>query len=241
MPSILDKALSVEDIPAYPKGVLYSPFGDGKTQFCADAPNPVWIDFERSYETLRAIGKNDIPVFRPRKFSEATEFAREAAKKFDNIIVDTVSSMQVMYMNEYLDKQVADSNGRRQKYLRYQGDYNYATNELTDFFLTMQNAECGVIFIAHEKIYFREDADGNPTTTISKIVPDLTPAVRSGLGKFVNVIAYLEKDPGSSIKPSVGRKLYLNKTATIMAKNRLGIQEQFLINPKFTDVFKGAV
>jgi hypothetical protein len=150
--------------------------------------------------------------------------------------------MQVMYMNEYLEKMVDEAkkkNRVRDKYDRYQGDYNHATNELTDFWLTLQQANCGIVFIAHEKIYYKEDEDGNPTSVINRIVPDLTPAVRDSIKKFINVVAYLEKTPGNAIKKEDVRKLYVNKTNTIMAKNRLGITQPFLENPKFNDIFKG--
>lgn len=232
--SLLDKAKPLSEEVPWIKMVLYGAPGVGKTYWAAQAPEPVFIDFERSTETLRSVLElKDVPVFRPETFKEVMKFVEEVAKtkKFSTIIFDTVSSMQTFYMREYMIE-VEKKGGGRDRFLPYQGDYRYATNELTDLWWYCQNMDANVIFIAHEKVV--ENDQGN----IAAIYPLLTPAVRDALSQFINVIGYMEKKT-NAVSKTVERNLYLNSTNTILAKNRLGITDQSIKNPKFGDLFNG--
>lgn len=233
---ILDEAQPVGDTEPYIKMLLHSDPGVGKTYWAANAPDPCFEDFERSTETLRKVEKfKDIPVFRPKNFAKAKEFAMEAVKKYGTVIFDTVSSMQVMYMNEYMEKIEKLEKSKkpdRNRWMPYQGDYRHATNELTDFWLTLQRADCHIIFLAHTKLLTNDEGQ-----TVGK-VPMLSPAVKDSLAQFVNVVAYMEKKTtGMGDKRSTDRYMYFNSTNIIQAKNRLGIQEEFVKNPKFEEIF----
>lgn len=232
MTSILDLAKPLEDETPWIKMVLHGRPGVGKTFFAAKAPDPVFIDFERSTETLRHAGMTKVPVVRPKTFKQVRDFVKEAPKKFGTIVFDTVSSMQTFYMREYMIEVEKKQSGR-DKFLPYQGDYRYATNELTDLWLELQEMACNVIFIAHSKEI--ENENGN----VIGIVPLLTPAVRDAISQFINVIGYLEAKTNPVAK-TTDRNLYLNSTNVILAKNRLGITEPFIKNPKFEDIFNGS-
>jgi hypothetical protein len=241
LPSVLDLALPISEIPQYVKMLHYSDTGAGKTQFAYGAPNPTWIDFERSFETLRTLSDGDkVKVLMPTSFDQVKKYVADAIKVFDTIVFDTISSMQVFYMNEFVAEMVADTTlpKRNDKYVRYEGDYNYATNELTDFFLMLQNAPVNIIFNAHSKVIYTKNDKGQDTTTIYKIMPDITPAVWGKIKAFVNVVAYTEKLTVLGKPDEPIRKMYLNSTNQIQAKNRLGIQKQSIDNPTFKDVFK---
>lgn len=226
--TILDKAKPVSDDEPYIKAVIHGGPGVGKTYFAASAPNPVFIDWERSTETLRYSTEfKDTPVFRPTHFKEVWDFVKEAPKKYSTVVLDTATSMQVAYNTEYMEG--VEKATKRDKYLPYQGDFRRGANELTDFFLTLQEMPINLIVITHSD-YIRDEE----TKKVISIEPLLTPAVKKNLSAFINVIAYLEK---KSVLGKPERTMYLNSTHLIMAKNRLGITAESIKNPTFQGVF----
>lgn len=231
MADILDRAQPLDDEFPYIKLLLHGDAGAGKTHFSSFAPNPVWMDWERSSETLRTIPeKSGTPIFRPKSFAEVREFTRAAPKKYETLVLDTMTTAQIFYMREYMKNAVANSQGRRTNVFdTYQGDYRIATAELTDWFLELQEMPMHVICIAHSNYVLNDDG------VLVKIEPQLTMRVRKNLEAFINVIGYLERK--SSITGAAERKLYVNPTGIIVAKNRLGIQETSIKDPSFESLF----
>lgn len=233
---ILDKAVLLQEQTPYVKMVLHGSEGVGKTTFTADAPNPTYVDFERSTDTLEGDERyKQIPVLHPNgvdiKMKDVFAYTKAAVGKYSTIIFDTVTSMQIFYMNEYM-QEIERKNSSRDKYIRYQGDFNYATNELTDFFLFLQNAPINVIFNAHSDFITNEEG------RLVQIRPSLTPRVWGNLRAFISVVAYYEKiTSGVGANAKTERRLYLNPTNTITAKNRLRIQETYITNPTFKELF----
>jgi hypothetical protein len=237
---ILDKAVKLHESQPYVKMVLHGAEGVGKTTFTADAPNPTFVDFERSTDTLAHDDRyKEIPVLRPGlqedgsvvRMKDVFAYAKAVIGKYDTIIFDTVTSMQIFYMNEYM-ADIEKKNSNRDKYIRFQGDYGYATNELTDFFLFLQNAPINVIFNAHS------DFERNEENRLVAIRPSLTPRVWGNLRAFISVVAYYEKiTTGMGDKAKTERRLYLNSTNVITAKNRLQIKETYIVDPTFKELF----
>lgn len=238
--SILNQARSLADEPPFIKAIIYGAEGAGKTYFSGSAPKPIWIDFERSSETLRSVEHlKNTKVFRPKRFDDVREFFREASKQYETIVIDTITTMQVFYMREYMAEQeeatkTKSGSQKRDKFLSYQGDFRYATAELTDFFLELQEAPVNVIMLAHVKEMYKKVEDN---MVIDTIRPEMTPAVWSAVRAFVNVVGYLERTTNGVTK-RVDRRLYLNSTNIIQAKNRLGIDTESVLNPDFKELFK---
>ena len=88
-----------------------------------------------------------------------------------------------------------------------------------------------MVIIGHERI-FRDAESGR----ITGIVPDITPRLQQAVTRLVNIVGYMEAEP-SQIK-GVTRKLYVNRTKVIEAKNRLNIQEVFIENPEWKEIFQ---
>lgn len=237
---ILDEAETVSESTPYVKAVIHGDTGVGKTEFSASAPKPTWIDFERSSDTLRAKPEfADIKIYRPPTWKKAFEYSQAAVGVYETLVFDTVTSMQIKYMNEYMVKMEEDSKKSgyrgqpRERFVRFQQDFNYATNELTAFFLFLQEAPINVIFCAHSDFIRNEEG------SLVKIQPALTPRVWGNLKAFISVVAYLEKvTTGVGANQKTVRRLYLNPTNSIVAKNRLGISDTFIENPNFKELFK---
>lgn len=232
---LLDQVKPVKDTAYYIKLLLYGPSGAGKTRFAAEAPNPVWIDVERSTETFRNIPEySDIPVFRPKSFTDIDQFCREVVRKkaYDTIVIDTIGRVQNNQIVENLEEVTKDGKGgrKRSQYMPLWGDYRESTNIIDPLFVFLQEADIHVIIIAHDRIDMDPD-----TKSVVRISPDLTPTLAGALIGLINVVGYLEVV--STITGTRERKLTINPINKIEAKNRLNIQEASIKQPTFKGIF----
>jgi hypothetical protein len=234
---LLDRIQLIRETDYYVKLLLFGRYGAGKTRFAADAPNPVWVDTERSAETFRRIPElADTPLFVPTSFEEMFEFCREVVKKkaYETIVIDTIGRAQDDQIQTDIkrDAQVPGKPGtyKRDIYLPVWGDYRISTNKIDEMFMFLQKAPIHVIIIAHERI----DIDPK-TQEIIRITPDITPTLKKSIMGLINIAAFMEVE--TDIRGNRVRKLTVNPYERIEAKNRLNIQEPSIKNPNFKDIF----
>lgn len=227
---MINGSTPIKDKEVFVKALIYGQAGAGKTRFCADSPNPMWFDFESSTETLRHWKEYEhLPVKRPKDVDELRKDVESAVKdsEIDTIVIDTITTSLDYYLRQRMDA-VA---GKRDKYTLYEADYKYATQVYTDLFGFLQDQPINVLIIGHERI-FRDTESGR----VTGIVPDITPRLQQAVTRLVNVVGYMEVEP--SQHKGATRRLYLNRTKVIEAKNRLNIQETFVENPHFKEIFQ---
>ena len=216
------------------KAFIYGEGGAGKTRFVADAPKPWWFDWESSTETLLHWPEyKHIATDRTTNFPDVKSFAdivRKAVRdpEIETIVLDSMTSALFAFMEDYME-----SLGRKDEFKRADSDYGYATNVFTKLFSILSRAKINVVIIGHERYDYSGERDAR---FVSRIYPDLTPRIGQALIRLVNVVGYLQARPGTSQR-STERKLYLNPTSLIVAKNRLNIQDTFLTNPTWKEVF----
>jgi len=226
---MLNDAQPVKEREVYIKALIYGQAGAGKTRFCADAPKPQWFDFESSTETLRHWPEFETtPVKTPKDVEELRRDIIHSIKDPDieTVVIDSITTSLDYYLRRRMDSVAA----KRDKYTLYEADYKYATQVFTDLFGFLQEAPINVVIIGHERI-FRD----NDTGTVTGIVPDVTPRLQQAVTRLVNVVGYMEVEPSMQKGPT--RKLYLNRTKVIEAKNRLNIQEVYVTNPEWKEIF----
>lgn len=233
---IWEKAKSVDETPALVKMLLYGPPGVGKTRFCVDAPDPIWIDFERSTETLRWIDRGDIKAIRPANRKEFLELIKTVHQtEYKTLVIDSVSQQQDIHLAEEMIDIEKKSGGRRSRYLPLYQEFRISTEEMKEAFRILQETPINVVVIAHDRSVYRTDPDSGDQRLI-RIMPDMTPRVNDAISRLINVIAYYDREV--NLKQEVTRKLYVNSTGLILAKNRLNIQQTFLTNPSWKDLVK---
>lgn len=231
-----ERAQSVNETPSLVKLLLYGPPGVGKTAFCADAPNPVWIDFERSTETLRWMGRGDIKAIKPKDRAEFLELIRSIHHTdYETLVIDSVSQQQDIHLAEEMIDIEKKSSGRRSRYLPLFQEFRVSTEEMKEAFRILQDLPINVVVIAHDRIYLRTDSDTGDQRPVA-IRPDMTPRVNDAISRLINVVGYMDREV--NLKGEVSRKLYVNSTKLILAKNRLNIQQQYLENPTWKDLVK---
>lgn len=229
----------VKDTKAYVKLLIYGHGGAGKTRFCADAPSPYWFDTERSTETLRNWPEySHIPVKIPKDVDELRSDVTKLVKdpEVETIVLDSMTTMHDHFMRVRAHELVANARVHyNDPYAFRDADYKYATQVFTDLFDFLQHAPINVVLIGHERREYTL-AEDKRTRILDGIYPDITPRLQDSVTRLVNVVAYMEVKPSQQKERT--RKLYLNPTGLIEAKNRLNIQETFLTNPSWNDVFK---
>lgn len=211
------------------KALIYGQAGSGKTRFAADSPKPFWFDFESSSETLRHWPEyRDTPCKKPRDIDELRRDIQQAIldPDIDTVVIDSITTSLDYYLRQRMERVAA----KRDKYELYEADYKYATQVFTDLFGFLQDAPIHVVIIGHERT-FRDPESGHVTS----IVPDVTPRLQQAVTRLVNVVGYLEIRTSSQKGNS--RRLYVNRTNTIEAKNRLNIQETYIENPNWKELF----
>lgn len=233
---ILDLAKPVDEYLDRVKALIYGKQGTGKTQLASDAPNPVWVDFEKSTETLRNIGKGHIPTLRPKNMSDFEKFIGEAVKDsspYETIVIDTANSLQVFQMLEHM--MVAAKGSNRDVDLPYQSDYRKSTAQLARIFHDLHHCDKHVVVLCQERIYTERLESGKER--VIAIRPDLTKRFADLVEQMLNVVAYLDKSSSTLGSSPVKRTLYLNPSGNIFAKNRLGIEAIKKENPTFKSIF----
>jgi phage nucleotide-binding protein len=224
-------AKSIGETPALIKLLLYGGPGVGKTRFCAESPSPVWIDFERSTETLRWMGKGDIKSIVPKSRKEYLELIQSIHQtEYKTLVIDSISQQQDVFLAQEMLN--IEQKTKRSRYLPLFQEFRISTEEMKESFRILQNLPINVVIVAHDRLIYKNEDDGNLKPV--KIVPDVTPRVGDAISRLINVIAYMDVE--RSLKGEVNRKLYVNSVGLFQAKNRLNIQEPFLLNPKWGDL-----
>ena len=235
----LSKAKSIDDYPYSSKVLIYGMYGSGKTQFASTFPNPFWIDFEKSTDTLSKIGLGNIKGLRPKSMKEVEEHIEALCKDsspYDTIVIDTANSLQMFQMREYMLKVVGD---KRDQDMPAQMDYRKSTNQLSRIFSDLQSCNKNVVILCQQRIVTEKRDDG--TYRIVGYKPDLTERLAELVGAVISNVFYLEKTPGIGSTSGPKWKMFINPSNTYkVVKNRLGRQEQFIENPTYHNIF-GAI
>lgn len=224
----------VNELPHYVKLLLYGQAGAGKTKFCADAPSPYWFDSESSTETLRHWPEyRDIPVKVVDNVDNLKADVNACIRNPDvkTVVIDSMTTIHDFVLREYVRKRA--TGGNKDPNELYDSDYKYVTQVFTDIFGFLQRASINVVLIGHERKEMTSVERGQPPR-LTGIFPDITPRLQQAVTRLVNVVAYMEAEPGQK---GLKRKLYLNRTNIIEAKNRLNIQDIYVSDPTWKEIF----
>lgn len=238
---VLDNVQRVSETAPYVKLLLYGPPGSGKTSFAAQAPRPLFLDFERSTEVLRYTpGYENTEVLVPKSVADFHAAIKDApGAGFETIVIDSISQLQDFQLEKHMAEKFKDKKGDIKRYLPLFQEFRISTEVMKEAFRILQGMDINVILVAHARTHTekRESAAGETVDRPVAIGPEMTPRVNEAARRLLNVLAYYEKEY-NAIKKETVRKLYLNDSGLIRAKNRLGIQEIYLENPSWKTLFK---
>ena len=226
---------TVKDKKRYIKLLIYGPPGVGKTTFVADAPKPIFIDFEDSTETLRGGPREDTPVINdPKQVGDSGAVLRFVQSKevlqYETIVLDTISSMYDTFLMHWMTSPKVQRRSGSDRHIAQQYDFRKITNVLKEIFYELQNLPINVVLIAHEKELVDPD-----TNQVLQIRPQLPPAAEKSVERLINEVYYMEKKV-SGLK-GTNRILHVDSQGKILAKNRSRLTEATIENPTWKEVF----
>lgn len=156
------------------KMLLYGDPGVGKTRFSATAPNPIFLEFDPEGEL--SIIDSGLPLFVIKSMVElrrAWGWVWKHQKEFDTIVVDSVTNLQRLGVDEIVDPTQLDVEQR---------DWGRSFRQMRGLIMGLTKIKKNVIFICSER--FRDDK----IRTLKIAVPNVTPSVASLLNDHCRVI-----------------------------------------------------
>jgi hypothetical protein len=241
------KPLTLDEIRWFVKVLLYGPEGEGKTFWVADnCPKPaVWIDFERSSdtikkaaETIRPSWKNDIeviPVTPANDPKEVRDFITNIGKtKFKTVCFDTLSTSQTFQLNHWMTK-----GGGKTDQMPEWKDYRWSTTLFSRMLMDLQHANLNVVIVGHEQIYWEGEGDARRKVEVG---PAVTPALHAAVKQLVSGVIRLQNK--ATTKVVAGKSVTETKSTMLVrrkglyvAKNRYGLLEPEIENPTWDNLF----
>lgn len=225
-------ALSIQKIAdrdEFVRLLVYGAQGVGKTTWAASAPNPVFLDYENSSETLRGTPLENVPLAGTRKELANPDNVLDFIKSnnpYDTYIIDSVTSMNDTLLMEHM-RGVSG----RDKDLALFGDFRKMNNVLKRIFYELITVKKNVVLIAHQKTW--RDTE---TNKVLEYRPRLPPEAEDAITRLVNEVFYLETK--NSLKGPANRILHVDSQGKILAKNRrANLQVQSLENSEWKDVY----
>jgi len=243
------KPLTLDEIEWFVKVLLYGPEGEGKTFWIADnCPKPaVWIDFERSSdtikraaETIRPSWKTDIevvPVTPKDNPNDVRDFVKNIEKtKFKTLAFDTLSTSQTFQLNHWMTtgKQKGEKGGMPEW-----TDYRWSTTIFNRMLMDLQHAAINVVVVGHEQTYWEGEGESRRRVEIG---PSVTPALHASVKQLVSGVIRLQNKTtqkvvaGKSVSETKSTMLVRRKGLYI-AKNRYGLTSQEIEDPTWDKLF----
>lgn len=185
----------VKDITRALSMCVYGRSGSGKTTFAASAPGPILYIDVRDEGTASISDVEDLDVLEVEEFADIEEaywWIRKHPKKYKTVILDTVSQLQSMIV-----QQVAGNNKKGKKAgdwgsmtKKDWGDVAAVMKEWLGNYRDLTSLGINVIFIAQDRTFnLSDEEEANDTLLAPEIGPALSPAVAKSLNASVSVLA----------------------------------------------------
>lgn len=183
----------IGDIKRATSMCIYGRSGSGKTTFAASAPGPILYIDVKDEGTASIADVKGIKVFEVEEFADFEDvywYLHENPKKFKTVIIDTVTQLQTMIVNEVGSKnkkRPGDWGSMSQK------DWGNVAAKLKEWlgnFRDLTARGMNVIFIAQDRTFnLSEEENENTSMLAPEIGPALSPSVVKALNASVSVLA----------------------------------------------------
>lgn len=219
-----------------PKVMITGLSGAGKSYLASTLPKALFLDIEGG---LSFLDVTKTPVTSADELmQDLLELFQATKQEYKYIVIDSVDWL----VNLFAAKTSGAGQGKTLTQLmesatltlnKSQGGYgngkqvleNYIRNTLVKFLNMLNRKGYGIILIAHAEKKSLMDSDG---TNIDRIAPKMDINSMNVFVEWVDNLFYIKRDDDGT------RHLIVNPTDVIMAKNRMGLEEdEFLMDDKF--------
>ena len=219
-----------------PKVMITGLSGAGKSYLAATLPDALFLDIEGGLSYLD-VARTPVATA-DELMADLLELFKASKQEYKYIVIDSVDWL----VNLFAAKTSGAGQGKTLEQLmesatltlnKSQGGYgngkqvleNYIRNTLVKFLNMLNRKGYGIILIAHADKKTLLDSDG---TNIDRIAPKMDVNSMNVFVEWVDNLFYIKRDDDGT------RHLIVNPTDVIMAKNRMGIQEEeFVMDEKF--------
>jgi len=196
------------------KILVYGEPGVGKTVYASTAPKPLFIDTEKGMASI----PKKLDFVSINNFEEFNELLRdivenpEPYKKYETLVVDSVSELQRRSLDTILNQAVKDNISRDPNLVTF-ADWGKNTQEMRRALRLLRDLgdKFNIVLTALSK---EVETDGQ-----LKERPDLTPALFGSLNSYVDVMGYLLAKADE--KMEITRYLIFTNTEKFFAKTRI--------------------
>ena len=219
-----------------PKVMITGLSGAGKSYLASTLPKALFLDIEGGLSFLD-VAKTPVSTA-DELMADLLELFKATKQEYKYIVIDSVDWL----VNLFAAKTSGAGQGKTLEQLmesatltlnKSQGGYgngkqvleNYIRNTLVKFLNMLNRKGYGIILIAHADKKTLMDSDG---TNIDRIAPKMDINSMNVFIEWVDNLFYIKRDDDGV------RHLIVNPTDVIMAKNRMGLQEdEFIMDDKF--------
>lgn len=240
--SVKKRIVSVRDAEPFVKVLLFGKNGKGKTRTGATAPNCIILDCnEKGTKSVRSYP--GVEVFHAKNWEDAVWFywfLRSGDHEYESFMVDTVTGMQGLCMNQVL-KEGEDRDPAKDPKMASMRDYGKVNQLMKDMLLWMRNLPMHVVFIAQERA-FENDETGE-----TEKVPDLSPGSRATLTACVDFIGHIRAKEVRSVNKRTKKEVKKWRTImligpheTYLTKDRSGVLPRLMADPSIPAIIQAA-
>lgn len=244
----------IADIKRHRSFVLYGRSGTGKTTLAADFPKPMlYLDIKDegtdSIADVDGIDVKEITCYDD--IEETLHWLLRNHKKYKTVVLDTMSQLQEVLVEEQADKMKSKLKGSEGKRAGDYGtltkqDWGMVSSRMKSLIIDFRDLPLEVVFIAQDKTFGVDDEDDNQL--VPEVGPRLMPSVATVMNAAVSVIGCTFIRKKTITKEVKGKKVKTLKTVyclrigpnpvytTKMRKPKEIELPDFLENPTYDDL-----
>ena len=226
-----------------PTVMLFGLPGAGKSTLASTLPRPIFLDIEDGLKYIDA-AKTERPITSCDELIEDIlelgRAAKNGKREFDYVVIDSVDWAVRLFTTKItgsgqvkggsVEKLMESARGTLNRGENAYGNGRMVLeNFIRDLFIHylkgLNSLGYGIVLIAHADRKSVMESDG---TNIDRITPKMDLTSMNAFIEWVDNLFYIRKDDDGT------RNLVVNPTDVIMAKNRIGLQEdEFVMDDKF--------
>lgn len=185
----------LEDVPDQITYVVYGRSGTGKTTFAGTFPKPMlYLDIrDQGTKVLKGIKGIDVDqIEEVERLEEVHRYLKRNHKKYKTVVLDTISQLQQMMVEEFLDGKVSKNQVAGDWGTMRKQDWGTVTARLKRLIIDYRDlADMGmtVAFIAQEKTTIQDEEEaGSGYVLLPEVGPSVSPSVASVLNAAVAIV-----------------------------------------------------
>jgi|SRR5215831_4294808 len=189
-----DRVKSVKQVTRARSWAFYGRSGSGKTTLAATFPRPILVLDIRDHGTDSIADQEDIDVFDVNSMDDlemAYYSLREQPKRYKTVILDTVTQLQQIFMEEVMTRK--KQRGRVGEWgsmsRREFGDVSALMKDWINDYRNLVALKIQPVFLAQERTNTTNDEEDNPDNMLTpEVGPQVMPSVATVLNANVSVI-----------------------------------------------------